>query len=77
MGFADARERRSIIGLLKYRRACPSIAKAEIVMRLVPNWLFLLILNMIKEAKIASYPNRDLFRRALIFVEATEKTLFD
>ena len=51
MGFADARERRSIIGLLKYRRACPSIAKAEIVMRLVPNWLFLLILNMIKEAK--------------------------
>lgn len=51
MGFADARERRSIIGLLKYRRACPSIAKAEIIMRLVPNWLFLLILNMIKEAK--------------------------
>ena len=51
MGFADARERRSIIGLLKYRRACPSIAKAEIIMRLVPNWLFLLILNMIKEAR--------------------------
>lgn len=48
MGFADARERRSIVGLIKYRRACPSIAKAEIALRLMPNWLFALFLYILK-----------------------------
>lgn len=51
LGFAEARERRSIIGLLKYRRACPSIAKADIIIRLVPNWLFILILKELKAAR--------------------------
>lgn len=51
LGFVEARERRSIIGLLKYRRACPSIAKADIIIRLVPNWLFILILKELKAAR--------------------------
>lgn len=51
LGFAEARERRSIIGLLKYRRACPSIAKADIIIRLMPNWLFILILKELKAAR--------------------------
>ena len=51
IGFAEARERRSIFGLLKYRRACPSIAKADIMIRLVPNWLFILILKELKAAR--------------------------
>lgn len=51
IGFADAREHRSIVGLIKYRRACPSIAIAEIALRLIPNWLFVLVLKYLRLRK--------------------------
>ncbi len=46
MGFADARFRRSVVGLLKYRNANPKIALFEVVLNFTPDWLFRFVLKL-------------------------------
>ena len=48
LGFAEARNDRSVIGLIKYRKANPKIALFEILMKFTPDWIFRHSVKLIK-----------------------------
>lgn len=48
LGFAEARNNRSVIGLIKYRKANPKIALIEILMKFTPDWIFRRLVKLVK-----------------------------
>lgn len=48
IGFAEARENKSLCGLVKYRRANYAIALFEIAQVLIPDWLFSYLIRLLK-----------------------------